>query len=195
MLYFDPYLVSVVIRIIGVIATFYYIVTIFQGKTKPHCFSWLIWGLIATIIFLAQYKENAGPGIWGAGMIAGSCLIVLILSFRYGEKDIARSDWAILCLCLMAIIPWVILHDAFWSVVLVTFIDALAYIPTIRKCWSKPHEESLFYYITVSVIFGLSLISLTNFTFTTALYPFVIGIVNTIFISGVLFRRFKLQKP
>ena len=36
-----------------------YIRSIRSGKTKPHVFSWVIWGLTTFVVFLAQLAEHA----------------------------------------------------------------------------------------------------------------------------------------
>jgi len=37
-----------------------YLCTIIRGTTKPHIFSWVIWGATTFVIFLAQLEGMAG---------------------------------------------------------------------------------------------------------------------------------------
>ena len=37
-----------------------YIWTIYRGQTRPHAFSWIIWGVTTFIVFLAQLKSEGG---------------------------------------------------------------------------------------------------------------------------------------
>lgn len=39
-----------------------YIRSIFAGVTKPHVFSWVIWGMTTSIVFFAQVEAKAGMG-------------------------------------------------------------------------------------------------------------------------------------
>lgn len=39
-----------------------YIRSIHQGKTKPHVFSWIIWGSTTFVVFLAQLADAGGAG-------------------------------------------------------------------------------------------------------------------------------------
>ena len=41
-----------------------YIRSILRGKTKPHVFSWLIWGTTTFVVFLAQLADEGGVGAW-----------------------------------------------------------------------------------------------------------------------------------
>jgi hypothetical protein len=74
-------------------------------------------------------------------------------------------------------------------VILITLIDIIAYYPTIRKSWHKPHEEALLSYTIGSVKFFLSVVALSNFTIITMLYPVAIILANTALISLCLWRR------
>jgi hypothetical protein len=48
---------------IAVSATSYfpYLWSIAKGRTKPHAFSWAVWGLLTGVAYLAQISEEAGP--------------------------------------------------------------------------------------------------------------------------------------
>ena len=39
-----------------------YIISILQGKTKPHMFSWVIWGSTTMVVFFAQLEDQGGMG-------------------------------------------------------------------------------------------------------------------------------------
>ena len=45
-----------------------YIRSIKQGVTKPHVFSWVIWGSTTFIVFLAQLADKGGAGAWPIGV-------------------------------------------------------------------------------------------------------------------------------
>ncbi len=45
--------------VITVYANTHYIVSIFQGKTKPHIYSWLIWAIINIIACSIQIQNGA----------------------------------------------------------------------------------------------------------------------------------------
>ncbi len=39
-----------------------YIRSILQGRTRPHVFSWVIWGSTTFVVFLAQLADKGGAG-------------------------------------------------------------------------------------------------------------------------------------
>jgi hypothetical protein len=70
-----------------------------------------------------------------------------------------------------------------------TVTDLLAFYPTFRKSYHKPHEEGAFPFFMNALKFMLSLLALENFTLTTALFPGMVTIVNFFFVGLLLWRR------
>jgi len=56
---------KVILGTVAVVMALYsyvpYIKDIFAGKTKPHAFTWLIWGLLTSIAFFGQMADRGGP--------------------------------------------------------------------------------------------------------------------------------------
>jgi len=48
------------------------------------------------------------------------------------------ADWYFFLAALAAIPLWLLTRTPLYSVVVVTVIDALAYVPTFRKSWHRP---------------------------------------------------------
>lgn len=155
-----------------------YFAGIFRGGTRPHVFSWLIWGTISSIGFAAQAAEGAGPGSWARGFGSATCFVLVAISFFKGEKDIKRGDWATLAVALSAIPLWVLTRTPFWSVLIVCFIDTIGYLPTVRKSWLKPREEMAVSYLFSCLGAGFSLLAIEQYTPSTWLYPLVLTCTN-----------------
>jgi len=179
-------LASSLVMLVGI---YPYLRGIFKGAVHPHLFSWLIWGIVTAIGFTAQISDNAGPGAWITITNCLFCLTVAALSLKYGEKHITRSDWAAFVGALLAIPIWIATDDAFWAVILVTAIDGIAFWPTIRKSWDKPHEENVIPYICSVIAFGLALAAMHEITFITSFYPAVLVLLNAVFVVMVFIRK------
>jgi hypothetical protein len=132
-----------------------YFNSIFRGKTRPHAFSWFIWGIISSIGFAAQVAEGAGAGSWARGFSAFTCFILVIVALIKGEKVI-------------------ITKTPVWSVMLVCIIDTIGYFPTLRKSWTKPQEEAAQSYLFGSLCALFSLFAIEHYTLSTWLYPAVL---------------------
>lgn len=135
---------GIIAVIIGIIGYFAYFRDIFAGRTKPHAFSWLVWGILTGIGFFGQRADNAGPGAWVTGFTAVVCLIVFILAIFRGEKQIVLVDWLSLFGAFVAMGLWALTKGPLLSVILVTIIDALGFFPTFRKSYFKPSEKRPF---------------------------------------------------
>lgn len=174
---------------LSLIGSAIYIRSILQGRTKPHFYSHLVWFIVLCVAFLAQVQAQAGPGMWITGAGALAILTTTLLSLRYGEKNITRTDRIALVAALLAIVPWILTDDPFWSVIFVTAIDMVAYYPTLRKSWHKPHEENLTMYAIGAVEFTLSLLALEQHSVVTMLYPAALIMANGLLIGLCLWRR------
>jgi hypothetical protein len=178
--------VSTLLTLVGYLP---YILSTVKGRTKPHVFSWIIWGTIATIVFFAQTSDDAGPGAWAMGFSAAGCFIIAALAVRFGEKKITRSDWLSFVGALMAIPIWCLTRNPLWAVLLVTAIDACGYYPTFRKSWHHPREENVIVYIVDSMKFVLALLALEHYSTVTVLSPLFIALVEAALTVMILWRR------
>jgi hypothetical protein len=170
-----------------------YFASIWRGQTRPHAFSWLIWGVISSIGFAAQWAEGAGAGSWARGFGALTCFLLVGLGLWRGEKNITRGDWITLVVALGARPLWVLTKTPFWSVVIVCIIDCIGYLPTLRKSWHKPQEEIWYSYGFSFLGAVFSLVAIENYTPSTWLYPLVLTLSNGAMALFLLMRRRHLQ--
>lgn len=165
-----------------------YFTSIMKGNTKPHAFSWLIWAVISSIGFAAQVVKGAGAGSWTRGFGAATCFILVVLGWTRGERRITRADWITLIVAFSAIPLWIITQTPVWSVVLVCVIDTSGYLPTVRKAWHKPEQETPVGYMFSSFGAFLSLLAIDNYNPSTWLYPIVL-----VFSNGLMAVYLKLR--
>lgn len=167
-----------------------YFRSVLKGKTRPHAFSWFIWGILTSIAFAAQYANGAGAGAWATCFVALYCFTVAVLAVFMGEKDIKKSDYITFSLALMILPLWYLMHDALTAVIMIILIDALGgYYPTFRKSWHKPGEETLTLYIISIFQLLLSLLAMQNYALVNILYPVFIILANSAFAAMVWLRR------
>lgn len=174
---------------IGLISYIPYFRGILADQTKPHAFSWFIWGLLTAIAFFAQVTSGAGPGAWVTGFTAIVCFIIVGFALVKGEKKITLSDWVTFIAALATLPIWYATDNPLYAVILITLIDALGFYPTFRKSWHKPQEEVTVTYGLSAVKFAIALGALQNLNWTTALYPASLVLMNGAFVIMVLWRR------
>jgi len=167
---------------------------IFKKKTKPHVFSWLAWSFIGGIVFFAQLIEGAGAGAWVVGLGSIICIAIAILAVFQGEKAITKSDWVAFIGALLGLTLWRLTNNPLLAIVLVTITDALAFIPSFRKAYHKPFEETLITWFFSSSKYIFALIATESYSLATVLYPASLVLSNGSFWLMLLVRRQRLNK-
>lgn len=172
-----------------------YLLTIYQGKTKPHAFTWLLLGSVTSVGAYAQFALDAGPSAWALSFVAVTCLFITILAFFIGEKDYTKSDWAALIVCFMAIPIWKLTNNPMIAVAIVVVIDLLSYWPTIRKSYNKPHTEPPISAGISGVRYLLILLAVPEPSWENMMYPFYLLLVDWGFAIYIVVRRWQLGYP
>ncbi len=185
------HLLGISATLIALISYAPYVLTIFKGTTKPHGFSWFVFGVLMVIGFIAQISDGAGTGAWVTGFSAGVCFLIAGLAVFKGTFTPTRTDWMALIGSLAAIPLWMMTENPLSAVILITLIDILAFYPTFRKAYYFPHEELLFTYFLSAIKFILGVAALENFSVITTLYPLSLILMNALFIGVVMWRRKK----
>ncbi|MEQ8953235.1 MAG: hypothetical protein RL120_03815 [Gammaproteobacteria bacterium] len=173
-----------------------YIWTIYKGETRPHAFSWIIWGITTLIVFFAQVEAEGGIGAWPTGL---SALITFYIAWlavlKRGDTEITRSDWGFFIASLVSIPVWYLSSDPFWAVVILTAVDTLAFGPTLRKAYVYPGQENITFFslFILRNIFGL--LALEVWSITNMLFHLVMTLGCLALIVLVLWRRHQLRPP
>lgn len=175
--------------LVGVVRYATYIRSILKGETNPHVFSWLNWCVMIGIGAFAQYRLGGGPSVAVLVMVCVVCAFITLLSLKYGEKNITRSDRIAFIGALLAIPVWLATHNAFYAVLIVIFIDCLTWYPTVRKTWVRPHSEPPGSYFWAGLRYFFALLAVPEFTPEKLSYPFFLMICEWVFMIYVFQRR------
>ena len=174
---------------IGLSSYIPYFRSMISGATKPHAFSWLVWSVIAAITFAAQMTSGAGPGAWVSAAYTISCLIVFVFALRKGEKNIIFLDWLSLVVAGISLFFWYLTNSPLLTVIIITIIDCVGYIPTIRKSYHAPYEENTSLYFWSGMSYVIALFAMNAYSVITILNPIVLVIANMLFVTMLLWRR------
>jgi hypothetical protein len=186
-------ILSVLAACIAIYSYIPYVRNILRGKTKPHIFSWFIWSLLTGIGFFAQLSDHGGPGAWVSGLTAAICFGIFVLAaLRRGEKEIAMIDWMCLIGALAALGLWAATDTPLFSVILITIIDALGFMPTFRKTYHKPDSETALTYGLSALKFVFAIAALDNISLITTLYPASLVVMNGLFVIMISIRSQQL---
>ncbi len=156
-----------------------YLVHVFQGKTKPHVYSWLVWAVLGGIGFGIQMQGNAGAGSWALGATALVCMAIFMLAVIRGEKHVHYVDTFSLVLASGSLAVWLTSHKPLVTAIAITLTDALGgFFPTFRKSYYAPYSETASTYLINALAFTISLFALTDFSASNLLYPASLIVLN-----------------
>jgi hypothetical protein len=156
---------------------FPYIRSIFRGRTRPHVFSWVIWGMGTLTVFFAQLSDGAGIGAWPIGLSGVMTIYVASLSWaKHTDLGITSLDWSCLLTALLALPAWLLTSDPLWAVLILTTVDLIGFGPTIRKSYYKPNEERIWLFSMGALRNAFVIAALENYSVTTVTFPAAVGI-------------------
>lgn len=167
-----------------------YVRDILNGKTKPHVYSWFVSGLITFIAFGLQLSHGGGWGVVPTfvGALAGFTIFALSLS-RHKRASITKSDTLFFAMALVATGLWLIAHQPLLSAIIISVVEILAFMPTYRKSWGKPSQETASTYSTNTLRHALAIIALQHYSLVTVLYPLTEALSDGLFTLFLIFRR------
>lgn len=186
-------MLGVVAVVIGFIGYMPYFRTILSGKTKPHAFTWFVWAVLTGIAFATQVAGNGGAGAWVTGFTALICFVIFGLALVKGVKDFPLADWLCLAGCIVATALWAITKQPLIAVILITLIDAVAFIPTVRKSFKAPNSEPIFTYSLSTLKFMIAIFALAEISMITVLYPASLVLANGAFVVMLIVQRKRLD--
>jgi hypothetical protein len=188
-------LLSAIAIALTILAFFPYIRSILKGETKPHVFSWVIWGATTFIVCLAQLADEGGAGAWPIGVSGIITLYVAILAYiKKSDSTITKTDWLFFILAMASLPAWYLTSNPLWAVVMLTTVDVLGFGPTFRKAYIRPFEEQLMFFVIMTIRNLISITALEHYSLTTVLFPAVIANACLIFIPMVIYRRRTLTR-
>lgn len=167
-----------------------YIRSIRQGTTKPHVFSWLIWGSTTFVVFLAQLADDGGAGAWPIGVSGIVTFYVALLAYlKRSDIAITAMDWLFFMLAMTSLPLWYLSSDPLWAVVVLTAVDVTGFAPTFSKAYVHPFEERLVFFAIMTARNLFSILALEHHSVTTVLFPAVMAAACLMFILMVMYRR------
>lgn len=164
--------------IIGVVAGFLsllgflpYLVSIYQGKTRPNRATWWIWAIVGIILCSSYYSSGAVHTIWVPVCSAFGHLIIAVLALKYGEGGWNRFDRGCLLGAAMSLLLWWRLNSPIIALLINIGIDFLGALPTIKKSYYEPHKEDSLTWLIFLSAHTLNLFALKDWSFALSAYP------------------------
>ena len=167
-----------------------YIRSILADATRPHVFSWVIWGTTTVIVFFAQLEAKGGIGAWPIGVSGVITALIAALAFiKRSDISITKADWLFFFSALASLPFWYFTSDPLWAVVVLTAVDLLGFGPTIRKAYDFPYEENIPFFLLFMARNTFALLALEHYSVTTVLFPLSVSSACLVLVIMVSYRR------
>lgn len=177
----------------GVLAYMGYFRAIFRGTTKPHLYTWILWGTLAFIAAIISIRNNSGWGILVPCLMAFCNASIALLSLRYWEKILTKKDTTLLICAIITLVIWFLTKNDLLAIILVCTIDMIGFYFTWKKSYLHPFKEDLISYIMWTLELSCSFFAIEYLTLTNWLYPGLLAIVELFFVLFLLWRRHILK--
>lgn len=175
---------------INLFCTLWYIKKAVSGNIKPNLISWSLWMIAPFVGFFLQLKAGAGLSSLGVFMAGFGPLLLIIASIFKKNFFWKIQLFDLICgfFSVIAVILYVITHNLGISILFAILSDLLAFIPTFIKSWKYPETESSSSYIGSIINNSLSLLVITNWTFSIYSFSAYLVLANIVELS-FLYRK------
>jgi hypothetical protein len=127
--------------------------------------------LITVLGAAALFAQNDRVVVWFLGICAVQCVVVFIMSLKWGMGGWAKTDILCLVIALLGIALWKLTSNPALALYAAVTADIAGMVPALIKMYHLPHTE---YYLSYAVDFGaiiFTLLAIQNGGFNEYLYP------------------------
>lgn len=150
--------------------------------------------MVTVSVFFAQIYDGGGAGAWPIGVSGVITVFVAFIAYHKTATIYAdKADCFFLLLAISSLPVWFLTSDPLGAVIILTVAEVLGFLPTVRKAYARPFEESLLFFSIFATRNMLSIVALENYTLTTLLFPVITTLACVLLIVVVLNRRLMLS--
>ncbi len=176
--------------LLGFVAYVPYFRDILARRTRPHPYSWFVWGLNSVLIFALQITHGGGVGAYTTATVAIISFVVCGLALiNDGRRDISRTDTVMFIAALVATGLWLLAEQPTLSMLLLVAADLFGFIPSVRRGWRSPTTETLSMWSVNALRHAISIPALAHYTLLTLANPVTWVVGNGAFSLMLIFRR------
>lgn len=170
-----------------------YLYFIVKNKIKPHAFTFLAWSLIIGVNFFVQLFSGVGESSLLLGTNFFFCFVIFIFCVKKGYTAYDMADWVCLIMAIISIVLWLVTKTPLYSVILSCVIDVFSFLPSFRKSFHKPDDDSALTFFISGFEYLLSFPSYKVFSFLVLFYPVTVLVLDFLYAGMIVVRRWQLK--
>jgi hypothetical protein len=176
----------------SVVNTIPYIRDTVRGTTRPHRGTWLIWAVLAIVVYASQRADGASWSLIMAGVQAVLTALVFLLAIRCGEGGVSATESAMIALAAAGVIGWIVADAPVVATVCVVAADLMAAGMMVPKTCRDPRSETFASFALASVGGGLAAGAAGAGDPSLLLYPVYFCLVNAAIATLIHHQRTRL---
>lgn len=186
---------AVISTILGVYASIPYILSILNGKTKPHQLSWLVFVIMNGIVLFSQYFAGGRGSILITLTFFIGSAIIFLLSLKWGIKDSSKWDRLLFAFALFTIVIWALTKNNAVAIWLTVLIDIAAMAMIILKVKSSPQSEDPYPWVIGTLAYIFACLTLIDQPLSVLYVRPLYGLIgDAVLVGFIYFWRFKTSK-
>ncbi len=163
--------------------------SIYKGEYKPHRTTRTIILIIMSIVTLSLFAQGDRVGLFLAAAQWIGCVVLFILSLKYGIGGVSKLDLAVLVFAVITIIIWRTTNNPTLALYMALLSDIIGMSPTLFKSYRQPFTEDPKFYITGATAGFFNLLALQSYDVKDLVFPAYIFLINLLIVVIILMNR------
>lgn len=167
-----PEYFAVVGAVIASVGWLYYLYETLKGTSRPNRVTWLFWGILPMITFVAQRVQGV-EGVSWATFAAGFVPLLVFAASFYNKAAYWQSgafDYACTAIVVVGVVLWMVTKEPNTAIACMILADLAAGTPTIIKSAKHPESESARAFGIATFGFGLGVLAIPIWNFQSAAF-------------------------
>jgi hypothetical protein len=188
MSYVAPVL-GVLAGVVGIVDTIPYIRDTVRGATRPHRGTWLIWGVLGTLVCLSQRADGASWSLIMAAVQAVLTSAIFLLSIRHGEGGLSPTEAVMVALAGAGVVGWIVVDEPVIATACVVAADLIGAAMMVPKTYRDPGSETAATFALASLGGALAAGAVGAVDLSLLLYPVYYCLANGAIVVLIHHRR------
>ncbi|MCC6323881.1 hypothetical protein IT400_03775 [Candidatus Nomurabacteria bacterium] len=183
-------IIGIISGLLSVFAYIPYITSIYKKKIQPHPFSWFLWAVLGFATFITYIGVGAKETLPLALISFVGPMIIFFLTFKYWKRGFPKFDYFCLFIAIVAIIIYVVFHQAEIALTLSLVSDLFTALPTIRKTYKDPSSENFWTWFLFALGAVFALFAIRDFTYGVLIFPLYLTVFEIIMCILILRKKY-----
>lgn len=183
-------IIGIISGLLGVFAYIPYVISIYKKRITPHPFSWFLWAVLGFATFITYIGVGAKETLPLAFISFFGPIVIFFITLKNWKRKFPKFDYFCLVFALLAIIVYVVFHQAAIALTLSLVGDLFAALPTIRKTYDDPSSENFWTWFLFALGAIVALFAIKDFTYGVLIFPLYLTVFEVCMCLIILRKKY-----